>query len=368
MKKQTLLALLMATFAILMLATACGSSDNTDNTPPPATSQQTAPQQEATPTTVPETQEPEVTADPADGQNTPEAATPANQATPWPSPLPTRREPTAQPTATAEAQPAQEPGQTPDPTEAATPMPVRETLPEYDGLSPLIHVYVGQPFILFQGGPGNSTIIPLKGLTQEGDHVTITNPAQWGITFETTRPGIDVDQDGKYSVLSNATPPAIAGIVTITAPASHFEITLRHPNETLKEPQVSHQGTGGAPRCLADFGPGLSYLDFDLNWFYTTITDPESIPHIEQRATALGANPKGTFEWNYRTSQLIPWKPREETPEQLFFLAEYAPGPCPTIQETLNIMGQMAQTTGVKKVSTVSTRDEHIAKIRRETR
>ena len=218
MNKQKPLALLMATIAIFMLAIACGSSDNTTTTPnqgvttQPAT--ETTRQPEEEPTKANPTHQPTA-------QTTPSPKTETPATTPWPSPLPTRTVPPTprnpgQQTATAAAPPPTQPPQTQE-----TPAPQAEVLPKYDGSSPLIHVYVEEPFLLFRGGVGATIKIPLKGLTQDGQHVNITDPARWGITFEgsshdQTKPykHFEVDQDGKYTVLKyRGKDPAIGGRV-----------------------------------------------------------------------------------------------------------------------------------------------------------
>ena len=235
MNKQKPLALLMATIAIFMLAIACGSSDNTTTTPnqgvtsQPATETTRQPAQDHTKAT--QTQQPTA-------PSTPTAEAPAT--TPWPSPLPTRTIPPTprnpvQQTATAAAPPPTQPPQTPQTQE--TPAPQTEVLPEYDGSSPLIHVYVEEPFLLFRGGVGATIKIPLKGLTQDGQHVNITDPARWGITFEDSSHDqkkpykfSEVDQDGKYTVLKyRGKDPAIGGRVQINLPNTYFRVFLIHP-------------------------------------------------------------------------------------------------------------------------------------------
>ena len=118
--------------------------------------------------------------------NTPQVQ--GSNTTPWPTSAPTRvntsstvsnpdRTSTPQPTErtqdSAEHNPTRPPGQEPPPR-------------PYDGTSPLIHVFFDQPWIIIPSIEGQTYKPALKGLTENGDIVSIDDPAIWGITFERT--------------------------------------------------------------------------------------------------------------------------------------------------------------------------------------
>ncbi len=342
MNKQKPLALLMATIAILMLAIACGSSDNTTTTP-----NQGVTSQPVTETTAPSATElptgTETTpASPTTPPETAPTATPATPAsTPWPTPLPTRtiaptpRNPDQQ-TATAAA---------PPPTEAAqedpTPTPqTADTLPAYDGSSPLIHVYVEEPFILFEEEEGASIKIPLKGLTQDGRRVSIENPSQSGITFPTTgRDHYSLDKDGRYTVLETGWRYARISI-ELRDQITYANI-LHIPKENLETPRPLSKRSGANNQnlyCWMDFGFSLK---MDTQWFMINLPTQEDQPRLEQIALDSGLTLHGARHY-YQG-----WDKGYSSKGRSYLLVRFSPETCPTFQETLEVIKKLNQTPGV---------------------
>ncbi len=354
MNKQKPLALLMVTIAILMLAIACGSSDNTTTTPNQGVTTQPVTQTTAPPATEPSTPTEANPASPttqAEATATQTLATPAS--TPWPTPLPTRtiaptpRNPD-QPaeTATAVAPPPTEPAQETQTTDLQTPA-VTVPLPVYDGSSPLIHAYVEEPFILFEGTPGATITLPIKGLTQDGQHVSIEDPTKWGITFKTrekTHPNDDLytfDESGTFTVGTN---PKSSATLEFNLRDHAFHVTVFHPTkEHLQTPVVidrSNPATG--TECwLAN---ATSYITMDLNWFFITFDDPALEPALEQLALSTGSKPHGTHYFDKIKRQ---YTEGFKNGEQPLYLIQFSPGTCPEPQDTLNAVRQWAQTPGV---------------------
>lgn len=346
MKKQTLLALLMATFAILMLATACGSSDNTATTP----SQGVTSQPETEPTREP-VQEP-TTAPQTRQTAAPETATPAEESeasTPWPTPLPTRNPTPTPQTSVSDAtpvpptpaqpqttQPTEPPGRTAPPTQ--TP----EVLPEYDGSSPLIHAYVEEPFILFEAEEGASINLGnhIKGLTQDGQRVKISNPTKWGITF-TPNEGpygySQFDENGIYTLHDISLQQWGAEFKLRDHP---FRIGIRHPTkDKIREPEERSRTISGNPICLVEYG----FDQMDLNWFSIFYSSPEAIPQIEEAIAKTDTVYHGEFHFDR-----VGWlKAGRDEERDTFLIVEFSPDTCPTLQQTLNAVKEWAATPGV---------------------
>ena len=360
MNKQKPLALLMATIAIFMLAIACGSSDNTTTTPnqgvtaqpqtepaqPPVKEPATGPTKTTQPTAP-------STPDPA---QTREEPTPA----PWPTPLPTRTVPPTprnpeQQTATAAAPPPTQPAHA-----TQTPQPPQETevLPNYDGSSPLIHAYVDLPLLLFAREEGASITIPIKGLTQDGQLVSILNPAKWGITFTilNTNSKNTIDEHGKYKVLDNNSFETLR----FNLRDRNFYITVNHPPKDRIQPPVTerHQRADGTLICHVDYG----YKQTDLNWIFLRFSDPEAVPRLEELALRTGAKPHGQYYYdgNYREGSSEDY--------QSLYLLEYSPETCPTLQDTLNAVKEWAQTPRIEGIWTLDPQNEALHRIRMDTR
>ena len=189
MKKQIVIMLLMAIAAVMLMTVACGSSDDptdlpgttrsgTDTSEPASNSQNQNEDRDSTPDTK-DTDTPQVV-------NTPQIQ--GSSTTPWPTSAPTRvntRATVSNPDRTSMPQPTEP---TPDSAEdnPARP-PVQEPPPpSYDGASPLIHVFFDQPWIIIPSIKGQTYKPALKGLTQNGEIVSIDDPAMWEITFERT--------------------------------------------------------------------------------------------------------------------------------------------------------------------------------------
>ena len=108
----------------------------------------------------------------------------------WPTPAPTRAQPveaTTVPTPRDDS-PAKETPEPQDdkPTES---QPTTElTAPSYDGASPLVHVFFDQPWIIIPSIEGQTHKPALKGVTENGEIVSIDDPSAWGITMEKVEP------------------------------------------------------------------------------------------------------------------------------------------------------------------------------------
>ena len=374
MNKQTPLALLMATIAILMLAIACGSSDNTITSPT-----QTATTQPEGPTNVPSEEPTQTrTRETATAVPTPpRTATPTTDATtgptaeiptssPQPTPLPTRRslltrQPENQPT---EAPTISRPTNTPLPTRPTRrPPPTPETLPEYDGTSPLIHVYVDQAFLYFGGQPGASITIPLRGITQNGQKVSISDPASWDITFEQwiKSDHYEVDENGRYTIRGEEGSFFTYGTVKINLNQAdtHFLINLRHP------------WTGGQPPTPVPFeyrNPNTlesqCWVELErrytvrLNWFYIAFKDMEAYASFEEQLFQKGAVPRVllTFDGGRPTTVMYP----DKVPH---VLVEYPTEGCPSMEEMFHVTGEWASIPGIRQVLTIHHEDEYMWRI-----
>ena len=172
-----------------------------------------------------------------------------------------------------------------------TPPPPPEKLPNYDGTSPLIHVYVDTPFIYFPGGPGASIKIPVKGITQDGEKVAIPNPARVGVTFTPNNPpGHKVDPDGTYHIVATNGGSLGFGTVEIKTTLTTFNIDMRHPTteDILTEPQVQvATDIPGMPRCLAD--EAQAYRHMDLKWSFLALKTVDNLAFINQQVNQAGA-------------------------------------------------------------------------------
>ena len=217
MKKQIVIMLLMALAAVMLMTIACGSSDDptdspgttrpgTDTSEPASNSQSQDEKRDSTPDTK-ETDTPQLV-------NTPQVR--GSNTTPWPTSAPTRVNTSAtvsNPDQTSTPQPtkptqdsaadshARPPGQEPPP-------------PTYDGTSPLIHVFFDQPWIIIPSIEGQTYKPALKGLTENGDIVSIDDPAMWEITFERTAKNTSNKEEHPFLTAPD-------GTITLTSSRTH---------------------------------------------------------------------------------------------------------------------------------------------------
>ena len=184
---------------------------------------------------------------------------------------------------------------------------------DYDGSSPLIHVFVKEPFILFPGTPGASTILPLRGLTEAGEEVSIKDPARWGITFTERFEGelghlYTIDENGKYTVMDRGPDTAIAGSVRINLPHTYANAVFLHPqpDKVLPEPVITNNPSyGGLHRCSMDLG----HYGMDLTWFLLDVTRGENLYNIDEETLAHHATQAGAKPWGIHHQPSYPdWK------------------------------------------------------------
>ena len=345
MNKQKPLALLMATIAIFTLAIACGSSDNITTTPNQGVTTQPATE----PTSPPATQTPtgpttskQTTSNTAG--STPEHTSSTPGTKPWPTPLPTRTIPPTprnpdQQTATAAAPPSTEQAQGQETPES--PSPTTDVLPEYDGASPLIHVYVEEPFILFEEEVGKSITLPIKGLTQEGERVSVSNPTKWGITFTTEDYPNSFDEKGTYTILTASTYGTTLQFNLRGTPS--YATVIHLPKEKIGPPATKSQRLWGNPQCWVEYG---SRVEIDLQWFRIILPTKEDQPRLEQLALEIGAVSHGPY--HFRPGDRLHFLKGYSSDDQSYLLVEFSPGKCPTLQETLHAIKTLRQTPGVQ--------------------
>ena len=352
MNKQTPLALLMATIAIFMLAIACGSSDNTTTTPNqglttrPATEPTSPP---ATETATGPTTSTQTTSQTAGSTPEPTSSTPGT--TPWPTPLPTRTIPPTprnpdQQTATAAAPPPTEQAQGQEtPESPESPSPTTDVLPEYDGASPLIHVYVEEPFILFESEVGKSITLPIKGLTQDDERVSVSNPTKWGITFTTIdKPYHQFDERGVYTILKKTGHLGGAAKLQFNLRGTPSYATVFHlPKERIGPPATTSQRLSGNPQCWVEYG---SLFEIDLQWFLILLPTKEDQPRLEQLALEIGAISHGPHY--YHRGDSLHFNQGYSSQDQSYILVEFSPERCPTLQDTLQARKTVHQTPGVQ--------------------
>ena len=188
MRKHNTIMLLMAILAVMLMTIACGSSDDPTERPSTPrsgtdTSEPASNTEDRNRTDAEDQESPPDKEEPKNPQvvNTPQIR--GAETTPWPTPAPTRRysaEPTTVPTTST---PAVTPEPQPDkPTESQP--TTEQTAPSYDSTSPLVHLFFDQPWIIIPSIEGQTHKPALKGLTENGDIVSIDDPSTWGITME----------------------------------------------------------------------------------------------------------------------------------------------------------------------------------------
>ena len=351
MNKQKPLALLMATIAIFMLAIACGSSETTTTTPNQGVTTLPATEQPSPPATDPATRP--TTPKQANSQtavSTQEPTTSTPGTKPWPTPLPTRTTPPTprnpdQQTATAAAPQPTQPAQEQETTEP--PSPASDVLPDYDGTSPLIHVYVEEPFILFEEELGATITLPIKGLTQDGQRVSVSNPTKWGITF--TPQNIHTssfDEKGTFTILRTSHMGGGTTLQFNLRGTPSYSPALHLPKEKIKTPSP----TADYP-CSVDYG---SFLQMHLQWFLIYLPTREDQPKLEQIVRETGAISHGAY--HYHDGDSVKVNKGYSYEDQSYILVEFSPGKCPTLQETLNAIKTWKETPGVQGTITLNPR------------
>ena len=356
MNKQTPLALLMATIAIFMLAIACGSSDNITTTPNQGVTTQPATQPTTPPATEPATGPATSTQTKSQtAGSTPEPTTSTPGTTPWPTPLPTRTIPPTprnpdQQTATAAAPQPTQPAQEHQATEPPAPTP--DVLPDYDGTSPLVHVYVEEPFFLFEHKVGKTITLPIKGLTQDGQRVSISNPTRWGITFETQDlPFGSFDEKGTYTILDEDEGKFRSGGAllqfNLRGTPSYAQIT-HLPKERIKPPSITDRARGTRLTCFVEYGS----MEMDLQWILIHLPTQEDQPKLEQLALEeIGAVSYGARYYQDGNPRYV--NQGYSSKDRSYILVEFSPDKCPTLQQTLHAIKTLRQTPGVQGTRTL---------------
>ena len=190
MRKHNTIMLLMAMLAVMLMTIACGSSDDpterpstprsgTDTSEPTSQSQNHDQDQDQTEDEDP--RPPNDATEPPQVVNTPQVRGAGTSF--WPTPAPTRAQPVEPTTFPTNSTPAVTPEPQVDKPTDSHPT-IELTDPSYDGASPLIHIFFDQPWIIIPSIEGQTHKPALKGLTQNGDIVSVDDPSAWGITME----------------------------------------------------------------------------------------------------------------------------------------------------------------------------------------
>ena len=302
--------LLMALAAVMLMTVACGSSDDptdlpgttrsgTDTSEPASNSQNRNEDRDSTPDTK-DTDTPQVV-------NTPQIQ--GSSTTPWPTSAPTRastRATVSNPDRTSMPQPTEP---TPDSAEdnPARP-PVQEPPPpSYDGASPLIHVFFDQPWIIIPSIEGQTYKPALKGLTQNGEIVSIDDPAMWEITFERT--AINYSGHEEHPFLT-----APDGTITLTSsePANRglYEHLTAHHNGNTTQIYVYHNTVDDQLMTLTDQKTSTKeWIWWIGDCFYGVRQDGAYKPAFHHASATVLTNDQETLDTVYEEARRLGYEP-----------------------------------------------------------
>ena len=345
MTKQTLLALLAAIFATMTLALACGSSETpTEVTEPRPTNPAQQPQAEEKPSPTPA----ETTSQQPADQSPPADTFAANVNQPLPTPLPTKPPVATQsPTkATLLPQPMTD-SPPPSPTSMivletpAAPAPV--TLPEYDGSSPLIHIYFDKPWYIGRREEGWTTKLKVFGLTEAGQHVHITDLKKHNVTIEPFDDRFtNITEDGTLIV----TDPKFEHIgLTVThqhlVHSSHVILLRQELHITIHDTQHFHLPCNIS---LMEYSPTTSDYIINSNTFFVYYEDNADLQSITNQIQKTGADLHTPA--NDRWKDNFPFRNTNHN----FLIFTYLPPTCPALEEITQLAHQWSKIPGVTNV------------------
>ena len=345
MTKQTLLALLAAIFATMTLALACGSSETpTEATEPRPTNPAQQPQAEEQPNPTPD----ETTSHQPTDQSQPADTFAANVNQPLPTPLPTKP-PAANQSPTKATLLPQAMTDTPQPTPTsmivletpAAPAPV--TLPEYDGSSPLIHIYFDKPWYIGRREEGSTTKLKVFGVTEAGQDVHITDLKKHNVTIEPfddrfaniTEDGTLIVTDPKFKAIS----------FTVT----HHHLVHRSHVILLKQELyiTTHKGHHFHLPCtisLMEYSPTTSDYIINSNVFFVYYEDNADLQSITNQIQKTGADLHTPA--NNRWKDNSPFRNANHN----FLIFTYLPPTCPALQEITQLAHQWSKIPGVTTI------------------
>ena len=309
MKKQIVIMLLMALAAVMLMTVACGSSDDptdlpgttrsgTDTSEPASNSQNQNEDRDSTPDTK-DTDRPQVV-------NTPQIQ--GSNTTPWPTSAPTR----VSTSATVSKPDRTSIPQTTVPTpESAADSPAKPAGQEpqrpYDGTSPLIHVFFDQPWIIIPSIEGQTYKPALKGLTENGDIVSIDDPAIWEITFERTTQNTSNAEEHPFLTAPD-------GTITLTS-AEHTDIdlyeylTARH-NGNATDIYVYHNTVDDQLITLTDQKTSTKeWIWWIGDCFYGVPQDGAYKPAFHHASATVLTNDQETLDTVYEEARRLGYEP-----------------------------------------------------------
>ena len=360
MKKQIVIMLLMALAAVMLMTIACGSSEDptdspgttrsgTDTSEPASNSrnQEQDEQRDSTPDTK-DTNRPQVV-------NTPQIQ--GSNTTPWPTSAPTRvstssavsnpdRTSIPQPTEptpdSAEDNPARPPGQEPPP-------------PTYDGTSPLIHVFFDQPWIIIPSIEGQTYKPALKGLTQNGDIVSIDDPAMWEITFERTAKNTSKREEHPFLTAPD-------GTITLTSSGptdrTLYEYLTAHHNGNATEVYVYHNTVDDQLITLSD--PKTSTNEW--RWwigdcFYGVRQEGAYKPAFHHASATVLTNDQETLDAVHEEARRLGYEPallRQSDGGTTYTHLQPPRNQCVTLEEAYRLAKEINKIPGVQRLEWIT--------------